>query len=229
MGLRKMGKLIVIEGLDGSGKSTQLSRLQAYFEQKQARVQTVSFPAYELPSCQPVKMYLNGEFGTHPSDVNAYAASLLYAVDRFASYKKQWAAFYQNGGTVLAGRYVTSNIIHQCSKLPKEQWPAFMNWLLDLEYQKVGIPKPNAVVFLEVPIQVSQGLLNKRYAQNGGVKDIHESDLAYLARCHEAAAFAAKHCGWQVIQCCRGNEMRPVEDIFNDILHCIEQNGILEG
>lgn len=217
-----MGKLIVIEGLDGSGKSTQLDRLQTYFLQHRSRVQTVSFPAYELPSCQPVKMYLNGEFGTRPSDVNAYAASLFYAVDRFASYKKQWADFYDHDGTVLAGRYVTSNIIHQCSKLPKEQWPRFIHWLEDLEYNKVGIPKPNAVIFLEVPLEVSQGLLNRRYAQNGGRKDIHESDLNYLTRCHEAAAFAAAHCGWHVIQCCNGLQMRTVEEIFSDILQCVQ-------
>lgn len=216
-----MGKLIVIEGLDGSGKSTQLEKLQQYFETVQKPVQTVSFPAYELPSCQPVKMYLNGEFGQKPDDVNAYAASILYAVDRFASYKKQWADFYQNGGTVLAGRYVTSNMLHQCSKLPQVQWPDYIDWLADLEYRKVGIPTPDCVIYLEVPVEVSQELLSRRYSQNGGSRDIHENDIDYLKRCHAAAAFAAERCGWSVIQCCENGKMRSVDQIFEDILHCI--------
>lgn len=216
-----MGKLIVIEGLDGSGKSTQLSRLEEYFNAKNAKVQTVSFPAYDLPSCQPVKMYLSGAFGTHPADVNAYAASLLYAVDRFSSYKTKWEKFYQSGGTVLAGRYVTSNIIHQCSKLPPEQWAAYIDWLSDLEYQKVGIPKPDQVLFLDVPIEVSQKLLNHRYTENGGKRDIHECDIHYLKQCRKVALFAAAHCGWATVQCCRDGALRPVEEIFNEILQFI--------
>lgn len=213
-----MGKLIVIEGLDGCGKSTQLNLLEEYFKTKNMPVHTVSFPAYDLPSCQPVKMYLNGEFGDKPGDVNGYAASTFYAIDRYASYKLQWQNLYQNGATILAGRYVTSNIIHQCSKLDEAQWPEFINWLNDLEYEKMGIPKPDCVLFLDVPIEVSQGLLNGRYQSNGGKKDIHESDIEYLKNCRKAALYAAKHNHWTVINCTENGQMRTREAILDDIL-----------
>lgn len=213
-----MGKLIVLEGLDGSGKSTQLSLLEEALTRMGYKFKTVSFPEYSLPSCEPVKMYLAGEFGTKPNDVNAYAASLFYAVDRFASFKKEWCDFYNNGGLILAGRYTTSNAIHQTSKLDKNEWESYLSWLEDLEYDKMGIPKPDKVIFLNVPIEVSQKLLSDRYEGNESKKDIHERDISYLMHCHEAADFAISKFGWDKIECYEQEKMRTRQSISEEIL-----------
>lgn len=214
-----MGKLIVIEGLDGSGKSTQLSLLPPLLSAREINCKTVSFPDYESESSALVKMYLGGKFGTHPEDVNAYAASVFYTVDRYASYKTSWGGFYNAGGTVVSGRYTTSNAIHQLSKLPREMWQGFLEWLYDLEYNRIGIPKPDKVIFLDMPVEVSQRLLSGRYSGDEAKKDIHESDVKYLARCRDAAAFVAKESGWTVIPCAKGSSPRTVEEISQDILN----------
>ena len=213
-----MGKLIVLEGLDGSGKSTQLSLLENTLSNMGYIFKTVSFPEYTLPSCEPVKMYLAGEFGKNPSDVNAYAASLFYAVDRFASFKKSWCDFYNNGGLILAGRYTTSNAVHQASKLPENEWEEFLNWLYDFEDNKIGIPKLDKVIFLDIPIDESQKLLSSRYEGDESKKDIHEKDVNYLNHCHKAADFAVKQFGWDKIECYENGVMRSRESIADEIL-----------
>lgn len=216
-----MGKLIVIEGLDGSGKSTQLELLPKALESKGINCQTVSFPDYESDSSALVKMYLSGAFGEKADDVNAYAASAFYAVDRFASFKTKWGDFYNAGGTVVAGRYTTSNAVHQTAKLPPEKWEAYLNWLYDFEYKKVGIPAPDKVIFLDMPTEVSQKLLSKRYKGDNAKKDIHERDVNYLEHCRKAALFTAKFSGWEIIPCARDNEPRSIEDIANDVLNAV--------
>lgn len=138
-----MGKLIVIEGLDGSGKATQSKLLYDHLIRRGKKVIHVSFPDYESDSSALVKMYLNGEFGQDPNSVNAYAASSFYAVDRYASYKRRWSREYKDGSIVIADRFTTSNMIHQCSKLPKGQWDMYKKWLLDYEYKLLGIPEPS--------------------------------------------------------------------------------------
>ena len=212
-----MGKLIVIEGLDGSGKSTQLSLLPDRLSEKGIDCRTVSFPDYESDSSALVKMYLSGKFGTKPSDVNPYAASAFYTVDRYASYKSGWGEYYNAGGTVVSGRYTTSNAVHQTSKLPESEWKAFLDWLYDFEYGKIAIPKPDKVIFLDMPVGVSQKLLDMRYSAGGG-KDIHESDTEYLENCRKAAVFTADYSGWSIIPCAAGGEPRSVEEISDDIL-----------
>ena len=212
-----MGKLIVIEGLDGSGKSTQLSLLPDRLSANGIDCRTVSFPDYESDSSALVKMYLAGKFGTKPSDVNPYAASAFYTVDRYASYKSVWGEYYNSGGTVVSGRYTTSNAVHQTSKLPESGWKAFLDWLYDFEYGKIAIPKPDKVIFLDMPVGVSQKLLDMRYSAGGG-KDIHESDTEYLENCRKAAVFTADYSGWSIIPCAAGGEPRSVEEISDDIL-----------
>lgn len=212
-----MGKLIVIEGLDGSGKSTQLSLLPDRLSANGIGCRTVSFPDYESDSSALVKMYLAGKFGTKPSDVNPYAASAFYTVDRYASYKSGWGEYYNAGGTVVSGRYTTSNAVHQTSKLPESEWKAFLDWLYDFEYGKIAIPKPDKVIFLDMPVGVSQKLLDRRYSAGGG-KDIHESDTEYLENCRKAAVFTADYSGWSIIPCAAGGEPRSVEEISDDIL-----------
>ncbi len=213
-----MGKLIVIEGLDGSGKSTQFEILGEKLKNMGVNCKSVSFPQYEEESSALVRMYLSGQFGTTPGSVNGYASSLFYAVDRYAGFKRSWGEFYENGGTVLAARYTTSNIIHQCSKLPEEEWDSFIGWLYETEYNKMGIPKPDLVVFLDMPPEVSQKLLSSRYGGDESRKDIHEADLNYINACRKTAYYAVKHYGWVSIECSKNGEPLSIEEISGRIM-----------
>ena len=212
-----MGKLIVIEGLDGSGKGTQAELLTERLRQQGEAVRKVSFPDYASDSSALVKMYLSGQFGTDPADVNAYAASTFYAVDRFASFKRDWGKFYADGGIIVADRYTTSNAVHQCSKLPREQWDGFLVWLFDFEYRLLGIPTPDAVIYLNVDPAVSQRLMTGRYRGDESKKDIHEGNLSYLQRSREAAAYCSRKLGWREIACCENGEMRSISAIGEEI------------
>lgn len=210
--------LIVIEGLDGSGKATNAALLKEYLEKNGKTVKKITFPDYESDSSALVKMYLAGQFGSKPGDVNAYAASCFYAVDRYASYKKDWGSYYDNGGIILSGRYTTSNAVHQCSKLDESEWEGFLSWLYEFEYEKLGIPKPDKVIFLDMPTDVSQKLLDGRYSKDGGSKDIHETDVEYLNRCRKAAMFTADYSGWVKISCAKDGQPRSIEEIAEDVL-----------
>lgn len=221
-----MPKLIVIEGLDGSGKATQAKLLTDFFtanldalhrENNTIRnIRLVSFPDYDSPSSSLIKLYLAGEFGSRPDDVNAYAASSFFAVDRYASYKRDWAKDYENG-VIIADRYTTSNAIHQCSKLDEKDWDEYLNWLFDFEYKLLGIPAPDKVIFLRVDSEVSQQLMTKRYEGDERKKDIHERNRGYLERCQNAADYCCKKLGWQIIECCNNGQMRSAEEIHADI------------
>lgn len=211
------GKLIAIEGLDGSGKATQAKLLAGYLATQGLAVREVSFPDYGSDSSALVKMYLAGQFGQHPDDVNAYAASSFYAVDRYASYKKDWGSFYENGGIVIADRYTTSNAVHQCSKLPPEQWEEFLHWLFDYEFRLLGLPAPDRVIYLQVDPAVSQKLMTQRYHGDETKKDVHEKDVEYLNRSRKAAEFCAAHLGWCSVRCDAGGQMRSIEEIGEEV------------
>lgn len=211
------GKLIVLEGLDGSGKATQTKLLYQSLCEKMHAMQ-ITFPNYESDSSALVKMYLSGQFGQEAEDVNAYAASSFYSVDRYASYKTVWGDFYQSGGVVVSDRYTTSNAVHQCAKLPKENWDAYLAWLFDFEYNKIAIPKPDVVIYLDVDPDVSQKLMTQRYDGNEQKKDIHEKNIAYLRHSRIAAQYCAKTLGWHRVECCTQNEeMRTREEIHQDV------------
>lgn len=212
------GKLIVIEGVDGSGKSTQHGLLCQALQDRGTPFRSVSFPDYDSESSALVKMYLRGDFGRAPGDVNAYAASAFYAVDRFASYKKDWGPFYQAGGIVLAARYTTSNAVHQCSKLPESVWPEYLQWLFHFEYDLLGIPAPDQVIFLQAEPAVTEGLLLARYHGDAAREDIHEADRAYMTRSFQAAVYCAQRLGWTTIRCTSGGAMRPAADIHREIM-----------
>ena len=212
------GKLIVIEGLDGSGKATQAKLLAEELCRQGREVRQISFPNYASDSSALIKMYLGGAFGSKPDDVNAYAASSFFAVDRYAGYKSDWGAFYDRGGIVIADRYTTSNAVHQCSKLPREQWDGYLDWLFRFEYEQLGIPAPDVVIYLRVDPAVSQKLMTQRYHGDEGKKDIHESDLEYLNRSRLAAEYCANKLGWKTISCTEADEMRTVEEIHKDVL-----------
>ena len=218
----KRGRLIVIEGTDGSGKSTQFARLCRRAEHEGIAFQRLVFPQYQEESSALLRMYLNGEFGRKPGDVNAYAASTLFAVDRFASYKEDWGGFYEEGGIVVANRYTTSNAVHQASKLPEGERQAFLDWLFDLEYGRMGLPAPDLVLYLDLPTEVSEKMLRHREQATATAADIHEQDGAYLRRCREGAREIARDLGWSVIDCAAGDAPRTMEDIRREVLSRVE-------
>ena len=212
-----MGKLIVIEGTDGSGKSTQFRLLTSRLEAENHKFQKLVFPQYAEPSSALIRMYLGGEFGTRPSDVNAYAASAFYAVDRYASYKKVWGQWYEDGGLIVSDRYTTSNAVHQASKEPAEKQAEFLKWLYDFEYHKLGLPAPDLVIYLDVPTDFTEAMMRRREADTNTHADIHEQDMAYLATCRRTGKAAAEYYGWTVIQCVKDGAMRSIEDIHEEI------------
>ena len=213
--------LVVIEGLDGSGKGTQAERLYRYAAGCDG-ARKITFPDYDSPSSSLVKMYLAGEFGSDAEAVNAYAASAFYAVDRFASFQTKWKADYLAGSTIIADRYVTSNIVYQLSKLPPAEWDGYMSWLEDFEYGKLGLPRPDRVLYLDVPPEVSQELLKKRYQGDVTKKDIHEKDFAFLLHCRDCALYAADKLNWSILNCAAGKTLRSIEDIHQEILTKLE-------
>lgn len=212
-----MGKLIVIEGTDGSGKSTQFQKLSQRLETEGVAFRHIVFPRYSEPSSALIRMYLGGEFGTDPSAVNAYAASAFYAVDRYASYKQDWGAYYENGGLILSDRYTTSNAVHQTCKEPEERRGEFLKWLYEFEYDKLDLPWPDLTIYLDVPTSFTEQLMRRREADTHTKADIHEQDTAYLTTCREAGRTAAGYYGWTVIQCVRDGKMRSIEDIHEEI------------
>lgn len=214
-------KFIVIEGLDGSGKATQTEILRKYLVKNGNTVTKLTFPDYENKSSALVKMYLDGELGDNPAEVNAYAASAFYAVDRVASYLKYWKKDYEDGSYILADRYATSNIIYQMSKLDRSQWDDFIDFQQDFEYNKLEVPKPDMIIYLDVEPEVSQKLMSKRYNGDETKKDLHEKNVDFLLNCRKSALYAAERLGWIKVSCTKDGEMRTIEDISADILKII--------
>ena len=212
-----MGKLIVFEGTDGSGKSTQFELLAKRLEAEQIGFQRLRFPQYEEPSSALIRMYLGGAFGDDPEAVNAYAASTFYAVDRYASYQRVWKDYYQGGGFVVSDRYTTSNAVHQGSKVPEGERAEFFRWLYDLEYDRMGLPRPDLVVLLDMPVELSEQLMRKREQSTGTHADIHERDEDYLKKCCDVALHAAKYYGWRTVSCAKDGAIRGVEDIHEEV------------
>ncbi len=212
-----MGRLFVIEGLDGSGKATQAGLLYDRLHKEVKEVSRLDFPCYEEDSSLFVRMYLDGQFGDKPGDVNAYAASMFYAADRYVSYKKSWGKAYQEGGIFLADRYATSNEVYQMSKLPKAEWDEFLSWLTDFEYEKLGIPAPDLVIYIDIPPAISAELMMIRYGGDKSKMDIHEKDIEFQKKCRAAALYCAEKEGWRVIDCSVGGKMRAKDSIAEEI------------
>ena len=218
-----MGELIVIEGTDGSGKSTQFRKLWEHLQADGIPFRHIVFPQYQEDSSALIRMYLGGRFGEKPSDVNAYAASSFFAVDRYASYKMNWGQWYEAGGLVLSDRYTTSNAVHQASKEPEETREQFLHWLYDFEYDKLGLPRPDLTIYLDVPTDFTEKLLRHREQDTNTTADIHEKDMQYLATCRKVGRKAAQYYGWTVIQCVRDGAMRSIEDIHEEIYHHVKK------
>lgn len=215
------GKLIIIEGLDGSGKSTQIEILRKRAQQTGKQVRQIKFPNYAEDSSALVRAYLAGELG-NLHEINAYAASVLYSVDRYATFRRHMKEDYDNGCIFLLDRYTTANMYHQTTKLPKAEWDSFLDWLEDLEYGKMGLPKPDLVLYLDMKPQTAKKLMENRYHGDESKKDLHEADFSYLLSCRDAALYAAQRCGWEVLSCCDGESPLPIDTISQMIWQKVE-------
>lgn len=214
------GKLIIIEGSDGSGKATQTRKLYERLSGEGYNVEKVEFPDYSSESSALVKMYLNGEFGDNADDVNPYVASTFYAVDRFASFRRGWMRSYENGGVILADRYTTSNMIHQAVKIHnKEEKDSYLDWLWNFEFELFGLPVPDRVVFLDMPAEYSKRLMNNRKNKFTGdeKKDIHEKDSEFIFNSYNNACYIANKYNWCRIECVKKGRLRTIDEIHKDV------------
>lgn len=211
--------LFVIDGLDGCGKSTQFELLKEKFPD----AHFITFPYYNTNSGRIVSDYLSGRFHEENPMVSAFSASAIYAVDRYTSFKTHWQELYESGKPVISARYVTSNAIYQMTKLPKEKWDEYLDWLYDFEYEKLGMPKPYKTIFLDMPVEISQKLLSARYDGDESKKDIHEQDVAFLMACREAALYVGQRDGWIIVPCSKGENPRSIEEINNDLQRIIKE------
>lgn len=226
-----MGKLIVIEGTDSSGKQTQSNLLYEKLLERELSVKKITFPNYQSPACMPVKMYLAGEFGEKAQEVNPYSVSTMYAIDRYASYKKDWEIFYNSNGVVVTDRYTQSNIIHQASKFKnKEKKEEYIKWLYDLEFKKMEIPKPDIVIFINMPFKISQELMKNRKNKITGElkKDIHEKDIEYMKKSYENACEIAEKENWVRISCVKNGKLKTIEEISEEIFNVV-MNSVFGG
>ena len=222
--MQTKGKLLVLEAGDGSGKATQTKMLRERLVAEGRRVRQVEFPDYESPSSALVRMYLGGDFGERASEVNAYAASAFFAVDRYASFQTKWRADLEAGAIVLADRYTTANMVHQAVKLEEAaEREAFLAWLEDFEYGKLALPRPDLVLFLDMDPAVSRRLIAARAAASGAARDIHERDEDYLVRCHRASVNLAARCGWQRIRCSEAGEPLSREAVHEKIYEAVRR------
>ncbi|MEG0857829.1 MAG: thymidylate kinase [Terrisporobacter sp.] len=223
----KKGKLIIVEsGTDGSGKATQSQRLYDRLILEGENVRKITFPNYDSPACTPVKMYLNGEFGKNAEDINAYAASTFYAIDRFASFKTDWGNFYNSGGIIISDRYVTSNMVHQAVKMnDNQERETYLDWLYDLEYNKYGLPIPDCVIFLDLSPDISEQLMKDRVNKFTGEeeKDIHEGNKKYLVNCYNNSLNIVNKYEWNRIKCDNGEVIRSIEDISEEVYEVVKK------
>lgn len=212
-----MGIFVDLEGLDGSGKTTQTELICKRLKEDGIGFRQIKLPDYDSDSSILVRKYLAGDFGKNAGDVNSYAASVLYAADRFASYTEKWGADYRAGKLIFADRYTPANALYQMTKLDKSEWDSFLEWLFDFEYEKIGIPAPDKVIFLDMPVEVSQRLMTSRYGGDETKKDVHEADVEFLNACREAALYAAEKYGWSVVNCAENGEPLPIEVINDEV------------
>lgn len=218
-----MRKLIIIEGLDGSGKSTQIELLEEYLKSNEIIYKKIKLPDYDSPSSTLVKMYLGGEFGSSADDVNAYAAGAFYAVDRYASFNLGWKKDYESGTLIIADRYATSNSIYQMEKIEESKWDEYLEWSEDFEYNKLSIPRPDCVIYLDMPVEISQRLMTSRYDGDENKKDVHEVNVDFLNKCRKSALYTAEKQGWKVIECSNGKEPYSVDEIHKKIIDIVKE------
>lgn len=211
------GRLIVLEGIDGSGKSTQFKLLCGKLKSEGVQYKRLTFPRYDEPSSMLIRMYLAGDFGTDPGDVNPYAASSFFAVDRYASFVQDWREHYGGGGLILTDRYTTSNAIHQGAKMSSLEREKYFKWLYDYEFNLIGLPAPDLTLYMNIDAALAAERLKERQEQTATSADIHEKDGAYLSSCAQSGLEAAKFLNWHIIDCAKDGIGRSAEDIQSEV------------
>jgi dTMP kinase len=214
------GKLIVIEGVDGSGKETQTKKLYERLLHEGLKIRRVSYPRYDNDSSILVKKYLRGDFGEKPEDISPYIASTFFAIDRYASYKEDYQDFYNNGGIVIADRYTTSNMVHQAGKIMDSiEREKYLDWLWDHEFNLYGLPIPDLVFFLDIPVEMNQMLMEGRKNKFSGEsqQDIHEKDTKHLIQSYENASSLVDKYHWKRIRCIKEDKLLCVDEIHEMI------------
>ncbi|HBP43813.1 MAG TPA: thymidylate kinase [Clostridiales bacterium] len=215
-------KLIVIEGTDGCGKKTQTKLLNDRLVNMGINSIIQSFPNYDSPACAPVKMYLNGDFGD-VTCFDAYQANSLYAVDRLCTMQKH-KSHIANGGTIIFDRYVESTMLHQAALIDDiSERDKFLDYVNDFEFDTLKLPKPDLVIFLDVPVEVSKKLADARGEfKSGNKKDILESDVNHLYKAYNAGKYVANKYNWVIVNCVKDGQLMSVEEIsdliFNEIM-----------
>ena len=220
-----MGFLITVEAPDASGKATQTQMLLERLSAEGYKTYKFAFPNYGSDACKPVEMYLDGVLGGKPEDTNAYSASVLFAVDRFFSYRTEWKKLLDDENTVIVlDRYTTSNAVHQIVKLPEDECDTFLSWLYDFQFVKMSLPVPDITIALDVPPEVSKVLMDKRAKEDANHKtDIHEADTEYLKKCYEASKYASEKWNWQRISCTQNGEMLSRSEIHEMIYNAVKE------
>lgn len=215
-------RLIVIEGLDGCGKQTQATKLTNRLNENGIRAKYISFPNYESKSSSLVKMYLNGEISKNANDVNLYAASSFFSMDRYITFKKDIKSFINDYDVLVCDRYTDSNAIYQMAKSDKSEWEQYLKWLYDFEYEKLRLPRPTATIFLYIPLNISQKLMEQRYKKDSGKKDIHEKDMKFLNACTQTAFYLCDKFSWTKVNCLsKEDKLREIDDISCDVYNTV--------
>lgn len=230
MAKQQAGKLIVIEGVDGSGKQTQSQRLYGRLAAQGKRVLRVAYPRYDEDSSAMVRHYLAGDFGEDPDAVSPYVAATFFAADRYASYRQEVGPFLAGGGLVIADRYTTANMLHQAGKIADAAArQAFLDWLEDYEFRLLGLPRPDAVIYLDMPPEASAALMAGRANKMTGeaAKDIHESHPAYLERAYRAGRELVARYGWTRIDCLKDGVLQSVDAVGGAVEAALRDQGIL--
>ncbi len=219
------GKLIVIEsGTDASGKATQTETLFSRLKVEGIPVHKVEYPDYKSKSSALIKMYLNGEFGEQAETTNPYAVSTFFSVDRYASYKKEWQELYREGKIIIADRYTTSNMVHQGAKYDNvDRRQEYLQWLYDLEFNKFKLPVPDCVIFLKMPPEISNELMNKRRLKKKNNKDIHELDYDYQLKSYKTACWLAEKYNWKIVNCAEKGKLKSIEIIHQQIYKIVKK------
>ena len=221
-----MGKLFVIDGTDGSGKQTQSNLLKERLKKDGIDFKSVSFPNYDSPSSTLVKMYLEGDFGENQKDVSPYIASTFYAADRYATFKKDFEKYYNNGGIIIADRYTTSNMIHQAGIIKdKQEREKFLKWLWDFEFNLYGLPIPTEVIFLNMPPDYTEKLIQDRENKitHEKQKDIIEKNKQNTIDAYNNALELVKKYNWYEIKCVKDDKIRTIEDINDEIYELVKK------
>ena len=225
-----MGKIVVLEGTDFSGKTTQYDKLLEHLKSDNIDFGTDSFPNYDSESCNLVKAYLHGDFGEDATKIDPKIASSFYTLDRCGSYhSREWGRIYRKGGNIVFARYITSNILHQASKYKTlKEKKEFIDWLYEYEVGLFKLPKEDCTILLDMPPEIAVKLKKKRLEEqhgltsNGSEKDIHEDNMEYLKNSYNTAIEVSEYLNWRVVHCVdeKGN-LRTIDDIHNEIYNIV--------